>query len=86
MGSPPPHPTIGPESTDTELLRWLQAGHSRALQVLYQRYVRLIYTVAMRILNNSQEAEDLTQEIFVTFWQKIRSRSYWQVMSWGISP
>ncbi len=71
MGSPTLDPqTIGPEATDSELLRWLKAGYSAALTVLYQRYVRLIYTVAMRILDNPQEAEDLTQEIFVTFWQK----------------
>lgn len=70
MGSPPPEPSIGPEASDTELLHWLKAGHTNALRILYQRYVRLIYTVAMRILDNSQEAEDLTQEIFVTFWQK----------------
>lgn len=49
MGSPTLDPqTIGPEATDSELLRWLKAGYSAALTVLYQRYVRLIYTVAMR--------------------------------------
>lgn len=71
MGSPTlDPPSFGPETPDSELLRCLKAGYTNALTILYQRYVRLIYTVAMRILDNPQEAEDLTQEIFVTFWQK----------------
>lgn len=70
MGFPPSDlRPIGPDATDSDLIRWLEAGYPAALTVLYQRYVRLIYTVAMRILDTPQEAEDLTQEIFVTVWQ-----------------
>ncbi len=57
-------------ATDRELVQLLRAGQSTALTILYKRYSRLVYTLAMRILQNAQEAEDLTQEIFVTFWQK----------------
>lgn len=70
MGSHLDPLSIGPDTTDTDLLRWLKAGHTQALTILYQRYARLVYTIAVRILDNTQEAEDLTQEIFVTFWQK----------------
>ncbi len=63
-------PAVGPNSTDTELIQAIQAGQSEALTLLYRRYSRLVYSIAMRILGNTQEAEDLTQEIFVTFWQK----------------
>ncbi|NJK62220.1 MAG: sigma-70 family RNA polymerase sigma factor [Synechococcaceae cyanobacterium SM2_3_1] len=63
-------PNLQPDATDRELVQLLQAGRSSALTILYKRYSRLVYTLAMRILQNSQEAEDLTQEIFVTFWQK----------------
>ncbi len=65
------HPVaFDPTSTDLELIQALRIGQRSALTLLYQRYVRLVYTIAMRILNNAQEAEDLTQEIFVIFWQK----------------
>lgn len=55
--------------TDAELFRALKAGQSSALGILYDRYVSLVYRLALRILTNPQEAEDLTQEIFLTLWR-----------------
>jgi RNA polymerase sigma-70 factor (ECF subfamily) len=59
--------------TDTEVFHALKAGESSALGILYDRYSSLVYRLALRILTNPQEAEDLTQEVFLTFW---RSNSY----------
>ncbi|ESA35202.1 rna polymerase sigma sigma-70 family [Leptolyngbya sp. Heron Island J] len=64
-----PAPDWGDE-TDEALFTSLQQGNKAALAVLYDRYSRLVYTVAFRILNNGPEAEDLTQEIFLNLWQK----------------
>ena len=61
------------QSTETELWSALKTGQSEALGILYDRYASLVYRLALRILANPQEAEDLTQEIFVSFW---RSNSY----------
>lgn len=58
---------------DTELVQALKDGQSSALGILYDRYGRLVYGLALRILNNPQEAEDLTQEIFLVLW---RSNTY----------
>lgn len=58
-----------PEASDTELIYSLRAGQHQALRVLYERYGKLVYTIALRILNYAAEAEDLTQEIFLTFWK-----------------
>ncbi len=55
--------------TDAELFQALKAGQSSALGVLYDRYASLVYRLALRVLANPEEAEDLTQEIFVTFWR-----------------
>jgi RNA polymerase sigma-70 factor (ECF subfamily) len=55
--------------TDAELFRALKAGQSCALGILYDRYASLVYRLALRILTNPQEAEDLTQEIFLTLWR-----------------
>jgi len=41
-----------------------------ALGTLYDRYSNLVYGIAMKILNNPAEAEDLTQEVFLTLWQR----------------
>ncbi len=55
-------------ATDTELVRAVRAGESLALGRIYDRYGSLVYRLALRILASSQEAEDLTQEIFLGFW------------------
>lgn len=56
--------------TDAELVRALKAGQPSALGILYDRHTNLVYRLALRILANPQEAEDLTQEIFLTLWRK----------------
>lgn len=59
--------------TDAELFCALKSGQTSALGIFYDRYASLVYRLALRILTNPQEAEDLTQEIFLTFW---RSNTY----------
>lgn len=60
------------EKSDKDLVHSLREGNSNALAILYDRYAGLVYSVAFNILGNKQEAEDLTQEIFLTFWKKDR--------------
>ena len=64
--SKPSNPLL---QTDAELFRTLKAGQSSALGILYDRYASLVYRLALRILANPQEAEDLTQEIFLSLWR-----------------
>jgi RNA polymerase sigma-70 factor, ECF subfamily len=66
----PDDPSSQPTSAiDIELYRNLKAGDRSALGILYDRYGKLVYGLALKILNNSQEAEDLTQEIFLALWR-----------------
>lgn len=58
------------DETDESLILSLRRGDRSALATLYDRYSRLVYTIAFRVLNNGPEAEDLTQEIFLILWQK----------------
>jgi RNA polymerase sigma-70 factor (ECF subfamily) len=58
------------EKTDAELLAALTVDRSGALGLLYDRYAGLVYGLAMKILGAPSEAEDLTQEIFLTFCTK----------------
>jgi RNA polymerase sigma-70 factor, ECF subfamily len=62
-----------PDQPDTELYVALKSGQQAAMAILYDRYVALVHGLAMRILLQPQEAEDLTQEIFLTLW---RSNTY----------
>ena len=67
---PPPNPTVTAESTDIELLNALKAGQINALSTLYDRYANLVYGLALRILNEPEEAEDVTQEVFLKIWNR----------------
>ena len=66
MAATPSDPAGSPAKTDAELLAALAVDPSSALGTLYDRYAGLVYGLAMRVLGTPAEAEDLTQEIFVT--------------------
>lgn len=56
--------------TDAELLDHLKKKQPSALGCLYDRYGSVVYGVALKMLQNQPEAEDLTQEIFLSLWQR----------------
>lgn len=58
---------------DAELVEALRADHPSALARLYDRYGSLVYSLSLMMLSHPQEAEDLTQEVFLTLW---RSQNY----------
>ncbi len=51
--------------TDAELFQALGAGDRAALGILYDRYGVLVYRLALKVLGNKQDAEDLAQDIFI---------------------
>lgn len=60
-----------PASTsDLELLSAMSQGQVKALGSLYDRYARLVYSIAYRVLNSAEEAEDITQDVFLTLWRR----------------
>ena len=62
-----------PQSTDAELFRRLASGQTEALGQLYDRHAGLVHSIALQLLSNAQEAEDLTQDIFLNL---VRKNSY----------
>lgn len=59
-----------PTFTDAELLERLETQQPEALGCLYERYGSVVYGVALKVLQSQPEAEDLTQEIFLSLWQR----------------
>ncbi|UBF27949.1 sigma-70 family RNA polymerase sigma factor [Kovacikia minuta CCNUW1] len=57
-------------SSDATLLNCLAAKQPAALACLYERYGSVVYGVALKVLQSQPEAEDLTQEIFLSIWQR----------------
>jgi RNA polymerase sigma-70 factor, ECF subfamily len=66
----PSDPSTLRQLPDEDVLAALRGGHPQALDVFYDRYANLVYGLAYRILGNTEEAEDITQDVFLTFWQK----------------
>lgn len=51
---------------DSELVRRAKAGELDAFETLANRYERKVYTLALRMLRNEHDAEDVTQETFLS--------------------
>jgi RNA polymerase sigma-70 factor, ECF subfamily len=51
------------------LLARVQRGDEQAMASLYDRYGRLVYSVALRVLRDGAAAEDVLQEIFLQLWR-----------------
>jgi RNA polymerase sigma-70 factor, ECF subfamily len=63
---------IRPESgaeTDAALLERVRGRDDTAMATLYDKYNRLVFTVALRVLGDRQAAEDLLQEVFMRVWR-----------------
>lgn len=58
------------EESDAELIARVASGESRALGVLYDRYSRVVYSFAVRIVSDPQLAEEVMQEVFFRVWQQ----------------
>ena len=52
-------------SDDTDLLERLRAGEPRAFEDLVRSYQHRVFGVALRMLQNPAEAEDIAQEVFL---------------------
>jgi RNA polymerase sigma-70 factor (ECF subfamily) len=54
---------------DMGLLTRIQSGDQEAMSALFDRYGTMVYSVALRVLKDAGEAEDVMQEIFVQVWK-----------------
>ena len=56
----------GPDAT--ELAAALVAGSTDALAEIYRQWSPLVHTIAVRSLGDVSDAEDITQQVFVSAW------------------
>jgi len=76
-----PRPTLGgllyakgtasaSEQEWVALVRSIGAGDQRALQELYQRTYRIVFTLALRIAHSRETAEEVTLDVFYDVWKR----------------
>jgi RNA polymerase sigma-70 factor, ECF subfamily len=58
-------------AVDARLAERIRAGDQEALGELYDRYASIALAVALRVVADREEAEDLVHDAFVAVWQKI---------------
>jgi RNA polymerase sigma-70 factor (ECF subfamily) len=54
---------------DATLLAQVQTGDEQAMASLFDRYSKVVYSVALRVLRDPAAAEDVLQEIFMQIWR-----------------
>ena len=64
---------ISNEASNTEdltLLAQVSQKDQQALETLYEKYQRIVYSLVLRIVRDEDEASELLQDVFVQVWQK----------------
>jgi RNA polymerase sigma-70 factor (ECF subfamily) len=55
---------------DQALMRMIAQARAEALSELYDRYSRLVYSLALHTLGDAAVAEEVTQDVFFRVWEK----------------
>lgn len=66
-------PASGELSAEAEAIRRACDGDRAAFEYLYHLHSRRVYAICLRMIGNSAEAEDLTQEAFLLLFRKIHT-------------
>ncbi len=91
MSSGSPTDIIPPDeekhAVDAQILQRVAAGDQSALGELYDRFSRPLFSVALRVLNDATEAEDVLHDVFVTLWDKAADfeSSRGHAFSWALT-
>jgi RNA polymerase sigma-70 factor (ECF subfamily) len=72
---------------DADLMFRVASGEAAALEVLYDRYSRVVLSFAFRMLGDRAHAEELLQEVYLKAWRQAAnfSQSRGQFVTWLLS-
>ena len=59
--------------TEADAIRLAQRGDAAAFEYLYRMHNRRVYSLCLRMVGNTAEAEDLAQEAFLQLFRKIQT-------------
>ncbi|MBN9381020.1 MAG: sigma-70 family RNA polymerase sigma factor [Chitinophagaceae bacterium] len=70
------------ESNDDLLLNELRAGSDKAFTIIYKKYWRKIYVQAHDRLKDPKQSQDITQEIFISLWERREQHEIQHLYAW----
>jgi RNA polymerase sigma-70 factor (ECF subfamily) len=59
------------EPSDLELVRGIKSGEEDAFEKMVERYHARVYSLSYGVLRNAEDAEEATQDTFLTLYRKI---------------
>ena len=62
---------IDAQETDDQVIHRVLGGQEEAFEVLVQRYRTRVFRLAVRFMRNREEAEEVSQEVFLTVYRKL---------------
>jgi RNA polymerase sigma-70 factor, ECF subfamily len=69
----PPGPARFASAQDELMLDRVHARDQRAMTDLFDRYGSMVYSVALRVLKDTGQAEDVMQDVFFHLWENPRA-------------
>ncbi len=69
--SRPVAPGDGAEPSDLDLVQRIKAGDEGAFEQMVERYHTRVYSLSYGVLRNAEDAEEATQDTFLTLYRKI---------------
>jgi len=58
---------------DAILIRLIARAQADALSALYDRYSRLVFSLALNVVGDHGAAEEITLDVFIRVWEKART-------------
>jgi len=62
--------TVPPSGWEHDMRERVVAGDDTALREVYDQYSSFVYGLAVRVIGDTRAAEDVSQEVFVSFWER----------------
>jgi RNA polymerase sigma-70 factor, ECF subfamily len=63
-------PVQAAEASDEQVIDRISRGDREAVRVLYRRYGRLVYGLAVQVVGDGPSAEEVAQDVFLKVWEK----------------
>lgn len=57
------------QHNDSELYEEVQKGDQQALELLYDKYEKILYSFSYRMTHHKESAEEVVQEVFIKVWK-----------------